>query len=113
MPGHNSIARINRRFLANLNILRLGLRDFDLRFQFRRVCHARQIISDLHPLPHVHRHLLQDAIHAGLYVQGFHLIEFQLRGCFHLIYFSLLRRQLWFDGFARKIQALLFNRVPV
>src|SRR5205814_3724645 len=46
-------------------------------------------------------------------LQRFHLIEFQLCGCFHLIDFRLLRRQLWVDGFARKIQTLLFNRVAV
>src|SRR2546429_236255 len=69
MAGHNAIARVNRGFLANLNISGLGLGDFDLRLQLCRVSHARQIIPDFHPLPHIHRQLLQDAIHAGLHMQ--------------------------------------------
>src|SRR5437867_5499338 len=47
---HRAVPCIDHRLLLNLNIFRLRLRDFDLGFQLRRVCDARQVVTDLHAL---------------------------------------------------------------
>jgi hypothetical protein len=46
-------------------------------------------------------------------MQRFKLIGLQLRQFLGLIDLSLLRRQLWIDGFVRKLQSLLLDLIPI
>ena len=72
----SAVASVDHRFLTNLNILRLSLSNFDLRFQLCRVSDACQVIAHFHPLSDLHRQLLQDTRHTGAHVQRFHLVSF-------------------------------------
>ncbi len=45
VTGNDAVARIDRGRLIDLNILRLGLGDLDLRFQFRRIGDAGEVGS--------------------------------------------------------------------
>ena len=61
----DAVAGIDRGLLVDLNVFRLRLRDLDLRFQFRRIGDASEIVARLDALADFHRQLLQHAGHAG------------------------------------------------
>src|SRR4026207_1479396 len=65
MTIRRTIASVDYRFLFELNILRLGFSDFDLRLQLRWVRDAREIVPYLESLADLHRQLLQHAGHSG------------------------------------------------
>ncbi len=59
--------------LVDLNVFRLGLGDFDLRLEFGRIGHAREVGARRHPLPHFDGQLLQHTGHAGFDMEVFDL----------------------------------------
>ena len=70
----DTVPGIDRHLLSNLDVFGLSLSNFDFGLQFGRVGNAREIFPDFHPLADVHRQLLEDATHSGLYMQRLHLI---------------------------------------
>ena len=53
------------RFLSDLDVLRLGLRDSELGLQLVRLRHAREVRSGSHFLADFDRELLKDALDTG------------------------------------------------
>src|SRR5438477_155114 len=90
MAFDHTVAGVDRRLLIRLNIFCLRLRDFDLRFELRRIGNAREIVARLYTLTDLHRQRLQHASHSGFHVQPFDLVDLQFRKLVCLIDSRLL-----------------------
>src|SRR5262249_24444625 len=101
--GDYSIASINRCFLADCNVLSLGLGDFQLRFKFFRVCDPGQIETWRYMLAYFYCNYCQLAVHPGFYVQGFDLALPEVVKLTGLIHPCLLNVQLGLNGFFRDL----------
>ena len=113
MTIDDAVSSIDNGFLILLDILGLGLRDFDLRLQFRRIRHASQVVANLNALADLNRQLLQHAGHSRAHMQRLHLVHFQLGELLRLIDRRLFRSDLRLNRITGESQAFLFDLVAV
>ena len=109
----DAVARVDAGLLADLHVLGLGLRDADHGLELAGLGHAREVGARGDALAHLHRELLQHAVHARLELQGLHLGAPQPGRGHALLGHRALHGQLRLDGLARDGQALLLELVAV